>query len=290
MSKFSQAWATLFGLQASANDVLAGPNWRTNPTKYDYRAALMDEVVEARLAAGYAPFWSGGKKPEFDGNNLKLELVDILHFLMSEVLQGTSGPVEEFLNEVGASFDRGYYRGALELDWNPGHLYGMLGQLYLKEGTLAAPYWAGAAVYHFGAACGNIGLSFDELYGKYIAKNALNVFRKSIGYKQDKSVKFWVNPTPLCFRGKVDSASDLGAMLVDEGDYAAVESEGGERYIKSQGNVVKYSEARIEDNAFVMQMLNAKIAAGEDLLTVTYDEMVGLISNEYTRVTGKAAV
>ena len=248
MSNFSQAWATLFGLQANANDVLAGANWRTDPKTYDYKAALMDEVVEARLAAGYAPFWSGGAKPEFDGNNLKLELVDILHFLMSEVLQGTTGSIEIILNDVGTSFVRGFLHGAEGGAWNPAHLYGMLGQLYLKEGTLAAPYWAGASVYYFGAACGSAGLSFDELYGKYIAKNALNVFRKSIGYKQDKSVKYWVTE-------HVDGVVNM-----------------------------------TEDNVFVMAKVDTMVAAGEDLLSITYDQMVEIISDEYTRVTGKAVI
>lgn len=248
MSNLSQPWAILFGLQANANDVLAGPNWRIDPTTYDYKAALMDEAVEARLAAGYAPFWSGGAKPAFDASNLKLELVDILHFLISEVLQGSTEPVEEILRDLNTSFTRGFVNGTAEGSWNPEHIYRMLGELYLKSGSLSAPYWPGAAVYNLGAACGNANMSFPELYGKYIAKNALNVFRKSIGYKQDKSVKFWVN------------------------------------------NLTDDSADKIEDNVFVMAKVDEMVANGEDLLNITYDQMVEIIGAEYTRVTGKAVI
>lgn len=279
------AWATLFLLQTRANDVLAGDNWRNDPKTYDYRAAVMDEVVEARLAAGYAPFWSGGPKGKADLDNLKLELVDILHFLMSEVLQySTPGAIETALAEAGTSFERGFVRGA-EAPWNPSHLYFMLGQLFLKDGTLAAPYWAGAAIHHFGAACGSVGLSFNELYGKYVAKNALNVFRKEIGYKQDKSVKYWVNPVRIKYIGLVKDEEAAASSLREEGDWVNLEGGGSMTY--HQGEILPSTAEQIEDNFFVMKMIDEMAAAGEDLLSVTFDEMVAKIRDKHAEITKK---
>ncbi len=39
--------------------------------------------------------------------------------------------------------------------------------------------------------CALFGLSFDELYNKYIGKNVLNKFRQENGYKEGTYVKYW---------------------------------------------------------------------------------------------------
>jgi len=227
-------WLTLFTLQAAANDTLAGPGWRTDPKTFDYKAALSDEVVEARLAAGYAPFWSGGEKPTFDANNLKLEIVDILHFLMSDVMQATSRTADPLPLLVDNAVN-GFRFAKVESGWDAHIAHDFLGSV--MTGNIQA------AFEDFARLCGAAGMSFPELYGKYIAKNALNVFRKSIGYKQDKSVKYW---------------------LVSGDD-------------------------KTEDNAFVMAKVDEMVANGDNLLDITYDQMVEIIRQEYTRVTGKAA-
>ena len=46
---------------------------------------------------------------------------------------------------------------------------------------------------------------------------------------------------------------------------------------------------KTEDNAFVMAKLDEMVANGDNLLDITYDQMVEIIRQEYTRVTGKAA-
>lgn len=276
-------WISLLTLQAAANDTLAGPGWRSDPHQFDYLSAIDDELTEARLAASYAPFWSGGEKPAFDLSNLKLELVDTLHFLMSSALQdilpvfGLEVSIKKVAADASAAFSG--VQNEPELEFYHGLLHATKGHALLLQHQ--------GAWFDFARTCRSLHFSFNELYGRYVAKNALNVFRKEIGYKQDKSVKYWINPTPVFFRGKVETVADLDAILKDEGDYAAVESEGGERYVKCRGgHVVKYSEAsRIEDNFFVMRMVDEAAAAGEDLLSVTFDDMVAKIRAKHAEVT-----
>ena len=282
MNSLHKAWVTLFGLQSAANDVLAGPNWRTDPKVYDYASAMTDESVEARLSAGYTPFWSGGAAPEFDAKNLKLEIVDIAHFLMSQAMQGSVGQVsDETLAQFAAwGFESLPSRAIKFGEWDTSSLHLTLG--YALIGNFVEAFG------HFGALCHRAGLSFEELYGKYIAKNALNVFRKSIGYKQDKSVKYWVDAPYVKLVGVVVDEAEANEVLKEDGDYAEVGGDVG-GFVRYRGKVIHTKDARIEDNVFVMAKVDEMVANGDNLLDITYDQMVEIIRQEYTRVTGKAA-
>ncbi len=218
-------WLTLFTLQAAANDTLAGPNWRNDPKTFDYKAALSDEVVEARLAAGYAPFWSGGEKPTFDANNLKLEIVDILHFLMSDVMQATSDAAHP-LPLLANNAVNGFRYAKSEDGWDAHIAHDFLGSV--MTGNIQA------AFEDFARLCGAAGMSFPELYGKYIAKNALNVFRKSIGYKQDKSVKYWVNDGDRKIEDNVFVMAKIDAMIQDGEDLLALTYDGTVDVIRTE--------------------------------------------------------
>lgn len=272
-------WLTLFTLQAAANDTLAGPNWRNDPKTFDYKAALSDEVVEARLAAGYAPFWSGGEKPTFDANNLKLEIVDILHFLMSDVMQATARAADP-LPLLANNAVNGFRYAKSEDGWDARIAHDFLGSV--MTGNIQA------AFEDFARLCGAAGMSFPELYGKYIAKNALNVFRKSIGYKQDKSVKYWVDAPYVKLIGVVVDEAEANEVLKEDGDYAEVGGDAG-GFVRYRGKVIHTKDARIEDNVFVMAKIDAMVVAGDNLLDITYDGVVDVIRAEYTRVTGKTA-
>ncbi len=239
-----QQWEAMFRLQADANTSLAGPDWRTNPGQYDYLAALSDEVTECRLAAGYAPFWSGGAASQFDADNLKLEIVDVLHFLMSAFMQSIRGD-ESMFSVIDFAARVAEYNTAPVFRLAPSTFaatYGTVDHSIFHNflGKVLTRNFDGA-FQAFATMCWTANMEFRELYAKYLAKNALNIFRKSIGYKQDKSVKYWeTNP----------------------------------------------DGSKVEDNYFVMSMVEDLLTEGVDEGGLTFKSMLRRIAVRYSQVTG----
>ena len=63
-----------------------------------------------------------------------------------------------------------------------------------KYGYIAkteTPVYSLDAIRIFGSLCKKAGLSFDDLYARYLAKNVLNAFRQNNGYKEGAYRKIW---------------------------------------------------------------------------------------------------
>ena len=145
-------------------------DWRTQG--YDWYRAIWVECAELMDHYG----WKWWKKQQPDWEQVKLELIDIWHFGLSDLLlQHTDADVlaqrlEEALRETYIAQD---FRIALES---------------FVQVTLNQRAFDLAAFAHLMAAAE---LSFDELYRGYVGKNVLNFFRQDHGYKDGSYQKIW---------------------------------------------------------------------------------------------------
>ncbi len=145
-------------------------DWRNAGFEW-YRAIWMEA---SEMLEHYG--WKWWKKQDPDVMQVKLEVVDIVHFALSiRLVQG--GPIDEIAEAVEKDFKEpataGDIRSSIEL---------------LAQETLIDK---GA---HFSIIAGVMGLlnmSFDELYEVYTGKNVLNMFRQDNGYKDGTYQKIW---------------------------------------------------------------------------------------------------
>lgn len=117
------------------------------------------------------------KKQELNLEQMKMELVDIWHFGLSDLFREGRGAVEiAYQLEPHFQYPHSSHLKALDL-----------AELLAYE-TLAAKRFA---LVRFLQLMHATGMSFDELYQTYVAKNVLNVFRQEHGYKAGTYVKIW---------------------------------------------------------------------------------------------------
>ncbi|HCI53924.1 MAG TPA: dUTP diphosphatase [Gallionella sp.] len=155
--------------------VLANNNWHR---------AIQVEGVEAIEHHG----WKWWKKQDCDMAQLRMELVDIWHFILSAALQHKHGNValarldmmaEQNLHQKTVQFDNQYFVLAqlnllAKLDL-------LVGLATVKRTSLAL----------FESLLTDCGMDWTLLYGQYIGKNVLNVFRQDHGYKDGSYLKIW---------------------------------------------------------------------------------------------------
>jgi dimeric dUTPase (all-alpha-NTP-PPase superfamily) len=149
------------------------PEWRTQG--YEYYRAVWVECAE--LLDHYGWKWWKHQAPDLD--QVKLEIVDIWHFGLSELMRGgeldPAGMAREYASiiEQHLAAPPVDFRAAVER---------------LAEQTLCTQ---GFALAEFIDLLTSLPISFNELYEMYVGKNVLNNFRQAHGYKTGEYVKVW---------------------------------------------------------------------------------------------------
>lgn len=165
-----------------------GMNKKVNPdwvaANNNWHRAIQVEAVEAIEHHG----WKWWKKQNCDMAQLRMELVDIWHFILSTVIQNTRGSIRfstiEMISELNLSqksvqFDNQYYILAK---------MSLLEKLDLMVGLSASKRTSLAL---FDSLLSDCGMSWVELFKQYTGKNVLNVFRQDYGYKAGTYIKIW---------------------------------------------------------------------------------------------------
>ena len=171
----------MLALQGQMNATV-NPDWLN--ANYPFLRAVVVEVAEALDHYG----WKWWKKEQPDLEQVRLELVDILHFVLSHELLHFKGDLEQaavsvtsksnpdqgsvLFDGVEHSLERGDTRRLLEL-----------------LGGLAAVRRSEIAVLE--ACFDSLGMSWDQITQQYVSKNVLNIFRQHNGYKAGTYVKDW---------------------------------------------------------------------------------------------------
>ncbi|MBI3223119.1 MAG: dUTP diphosphatase [Nitrosomonadales bacterium] len=165
-----------------------GMNRKVNPdwvaARNNWHRAIQVEAVEAIEHHG----WKWWKKQDCDIGQLRMELVDIWHFMLSAAIQARHGDLvlarQDMMAELHAmkqevQFDgQGY--GLVDLS--------LLEKLDLLVGLAAAGRTSLAL---FEALLRDCGLDWLGLFKQYVGKNVLNVFRQDHGYKAGTYIKIW---------------------------------------------------------------------------------------------------
>jgi dimeric dUTPase (all-alpha-NTP-PPase superfamily) len=120
---------------------------------------------------------------EPDWDNIKVELVDIWHFIMSEAIrvgdQSYANQYEE--NDAIEGLDSEMLLQTLE------RILALSVQAKIKDNDNVIR----ETIDLFFVALSYIGMDTGELYKRYVVKNQLNTFRQKNGYKDGSYIKIW---------------------------------------------------------------------------------------------------
>lgn len=185
----------MLSLQEQLNKKI-NENWRNERTKEDFARATWVECAEALDSLP----WKWWKKQEADIDNLKIEVVDIWHFIMSYILLDYEDLGKALESDYIEYFKKGVNEDLHNIEINSVYIHHYLGETdYYKklmfliervaEGFLKDTPVEG--IFFFGLLVKNT-ISFKELYLLYIGKNILNHIRQETGYK-DGSYKKVIN-------------------------------------------------------------------------------------------------
>ena len=153
-----------------AHNTQVHPQWRTRG--YEYYRAVWVECAELLDHFG----WKWWKRQHPDLEQVKLELVDIWHFGMSDLMRAGAldAEVAAILDvDPVANADAGQFRRAVE---------------DLAHATLSARAFA---LKEFARTMALLPLPYAELFRLYVGKNVLNRFRQDHGYQAGTYVKVW---------------------------------------------------------------------------------------------------
>jgi dimeric dUTPase (all-alpha-NTP-PPase superfamily) len=165
-----------------------GMNKKVNPdwilANNNWHRAIQVEGVEGIEHHG----WKWWKKQNCDMSQLRMELVDIWHFILSAAIQDQQGDVA--LAKTVMMAELSHHHKEVKFD---SHSY-TLTQLSLLEKLdllvgLAAAKRTNLAL--FEALLSDCKMDWVVLFKQYIGKNVLNVFRQDYGYKDGTYIKIW---------------------------------------------------------------------------------------------------
>jgi len=160
-------------LQDSMNSKV-NPDWRNAGNEW-YRAIWIEA---SEMLDHYG--WKWWKHQEPDVMQVKLEVVDIVHFALSirlEEMARQGGDIEQVADKIAEEFTNSMQaedvRKTIEC----------LALLTLTDQGAHFNFIAGIMKY--------LDMPFDELYEIYVGKNVLNMFRQDNGYKEGTYNKIW---------------------------------------------------------------------------------------------------
>lgn len=159
---------TMAAMQESHNQHVH-PEWRTQG--YEYYRAIWVECAELLDHFGWK--WWKHQVPELD--QVKLEIVDIFHFGLSELLrsQTLDNQAATVLVGIEPAADADGFRRAVET---------LAGETLISR---SFPLSAFADVMR------TLPMSYQELFDLYVGKNVLNNFRQDHGYRSGEYAKLW---------------------------------------------------------------------------------------------------
>jgi len=174
---------TMLSLQARMN-AKVDPDWVQ--ARYPYLRAVAIEGAEAIEHHG----WKWWKKQDKDLPQLQMELIDIWHFILSEILLRNEGDEEEPLAALLTAMQEISTQTEFEVD---GESYQLadLDLLRKLELMIALSVLRRIELPLFASIMADCEMDWMELYRQYVGKNVLNMFRQDNGYKSGSYLKEW---------------------------------------------------------------------------------------------------
>ena len=162
LNKYIEVLNKMYEAQKELNSLLF-PEWMYKLSLQDYYTDIFFECGEAIDSLD----WKWWKKQENDFDNLKVELIDILHFMFSaSYFAGKDFRDEAFVYFIEAMTSK---REAKNIKSN-------LVQIPCRDITIGFSL--------LGELFNSVGVSFEDLAREYFIKYTLNKFRTLNGYKE----------------------------------------------------------------------------------------------------------
>ena len=182
-------------LQQQLNVATNGEEWEKGITKngklIDWKRCTYLECAELIESYPWKHWKNIDAQPDYE--NIKIEAVDIWHFIMSQGLEDYKmqhlGSIKDLANSICAlenypSFleestptTKNYYEQIAVVEK-------LMRVLFCNEGTTKL-------MEAFIDVAIQSGLNLDSLYKLYVGKNILNQFRQDHGYKEGSYIKIW---------------------------------------------------------------------------------------------------
>lgn len=173
-----ETFTSMFALQQKLNDDTNGTQWIQGTTKNDrtinWLRCIYMETAEAIDSLNWK-HWKNIDSPD-DIENLKIELVDIWHFVMSQL-------IVDYGLSIAAQVASDAYTAALDDK--------MTSTIDLLETILKESVNAKVPTVSFFITLKRLNMDVSTLYALYVGKNCLNAFRQNNGYKEGKYIKIW---------------------------------------------------------------------------------------------------
>ena len=177
---FGTVFNQMLNSQKELNDEIF-PDWLATLNKTNYMAAVLVELGEAISSLDYK-WWKAGTN---DWENFKVELVDILHFLLSSLW---------FENEVQRA-DACYFfkKGLADRTIRPTELSDEEKIKIIEENSLKLLKVDNVIAFlYLGKLFRTINITeLKSLAREFLVKNVLNLFRTRNGYKEGTYKKIW---------------------------------------------------------------------------------------------------
>ena len=182
-------------MQQQLNDATGGIGWEKGYTnkgkRIDWQRCIYLEAAELVDSYPWKHWKNINGTPDYD--NIKIEIVDIWHFVMSEALRdykvNQKGAIDKLTSDIikvvnyqqftkdVKPLDEDIYK---QIAW----VESFIKTLFTSEDVLTIIDAFFDMAYH-------LQVNLDILYRLYIGKNILNKFRQDHGYKEGKYIKQW---------------------------------------------------------------------------------------------------
>lgn len=144
---------------------------------FNWNSAIIAESGELLDSLGYK-WW---KKQEPDMENVKVEAIDLLHFVISQYIQVNYESTNDYISKTINDFESIFLGNTKEL-YKEDEIKEIIDVLnlglYPRFFTMKVLFKA-------------LNMSNEDVYIAYITKNCLNKFRQDYGYKDGNYQKIW---------------------------------------------------------------------------------------------------
>ena len=191
MNKITQ----MLTLQQQLNDATNGDGWEKGVTKngklIDWKRCSYLECAELIESYPWKHWKNIDAEPDYD--NIKIEAVDIWHFIMSQMLQDykidKKGDIQTLTKAIESLPDfTAFTKTVTPMQKNSYEQIEVVENLMRVLFCNESPE---ALMKAFIDVALQSGLNLDTLYQLYIGKNILNQFRQDHGYKEGSYIKIW---------------------------------------------------------------------------------------------------
>ncbi len=185
-------------LQQELNDSTNGKGWEEGLTKngkvIDWKRCIYMESAELIDSFAWKHWKAINKAPDWD--NIKVETIDIWHFVLSLLLQEYKvnglGSIEDLAAKI-VSKDAYKAFSDSEAKTDDEDFYGVIKMVEQMMYDVLKPEGLDLDrfITDFFTMALNCGVNLQVLYSLYIGKNILNRFRQDHGYKEGTYIKVW---------------------------------------------------------------------------------------------------